>query len=370
MDVPELYKLRNDAISGQLGGPPFIIGSALRVPSYAYVKWNIRGHPGQLREDSLTVYQDEFGDTSPAWMASVVEAARRGGIGDRPQILRQAVGRTAAKVTEQMLQKQPYVRLLDVGCGAGGSLSAYIAELEKLDPSYLERVILSGVDLSRKSIWKAGDDLESRGFHKGDNLYLYHSRDFEMGEHVAPESQDVIINVAGIHAASDISPTFRAIARTLKPGRLFVSGDWHHAMWDHPRYTYKLLDEMDAGHFEWANKGAFMDEFAYLFPRAKGYFSTPQMDPADARAIEEIGRYWRDGWAEVRLEKIKSGQLLPQDEQIVLEGHRPVEEYVLEGKKAGLTATEGVVYDGILHANPQQVVEGTNLNMVLVLRKN
>ncbi len=367
--MPNLYKLQNDAKPGELGGPPFIFGSALRVPSGAYPAWGITGPAEALYPLSLTQYQVEFGDTSPSWMETVVEAANKGGIGNRPQMLRDTVGKAAAMLTSQFLKKQHYVNVTDVGCGAGASLSAYLAELEKIDTSYLELVNLTAVDLSGQSLLRAIDSLRQKGFVNGENLRVVHSRDLDMPQHIEPATQDIVINVAGIHAHAYLGAPMAAISQILRDGGYFVSGDWHHGRWLHPSHTYALLDETEPAHFEWKNKGEFMDEFLRTFPNARERVDLSSTDTADARAIEEIGRYWIDGWAKVRLEKIKEGSLRPSDEQIVAEGHRPVEEYVRIGEAYGLEKSDAVVTDGIMNKNPQQVVPGTNLNMLLVLRK-
>lgn len=355
--MPNLYKMQNDAVPGRLGGPPFIFGSALRVPSTAYSNWNISGSNRALFPLSLTTYQDEFAETSPAWMESVVEAAKRGDIGDRPNMLRKAVGEKAAELTYDKLRRQDIVRVLDVGCGSGGSLAAYLDALQSIRPSYLRRVELTGVDLSRQNLWKTADLMRDRGFDLGSNLFLAHSRDIDMATQVPQISQDIVINVAGIHANAYLEPSFRAIASVLGNGGYFVSGDWHHGRWLHPSWTYRLLEEMDEQQYEWTNKGAVLDEFRGMFPLATQEPDLSWATDADLVAIDEIARYWRDGWAPVRLEKIREGRLLAGDEQIVAEGHRPHEEYIKEGYRHGMPIVD-----------QKQVVPGTNLNMLLVMK--
>ncbi|MBI4895737.1 MAG: hypothetical protein HY831_04565 [Candidatus Aenigmarchaeota archaeon] len=60
-----LYKLENDAKPGELGGMPFVLGSALRFPVSAYPAWGINGDAG-VREtleetDIRTVYDSNSG---------------------------------------------------------------------------------------------------------------------------------------------------------------------------------------------------------------------------------------------------------------------------------------------------------------------
>ncbi len=377
--MPNLYKLWNDAKPAELDGPPIILGSARRVPSYAYPNWGIEGNVRALYPLSLMAYQDEFLDTSPAWMESVIEAANRGGLGDRPNMLRNNAADIATKLTYEMLKERDKVYVLDVGCGAGGSAIAYLNALEKFNPSFIERVHLTCVDLSRQNMLKAIDTLKERGFDTDKNLDIVYSRDTDMTasalysdtlNKVKSGSQDIVINVAGIHANAYLEPAMYAISNVLRHGTGYlVSGDWHHARWEHPSWAYQLFDEMDPEHFEWKNKGEFMDEFIKMFPKAEEKLDLTKMNPADIRAIEEIGKYWRDGWAEVRLEKIKAGLLKPTDEQIALEGHRPVERYIEVGRQYNLTRAHRVLTDGIMHSNPQQAVSGSNLNMLLVLRE-
>ncbi|MBI4162117.1 MAG: methyltransferase domain-containing protein [Candidatus Aenigmarchaeota archaeon] len=405
--MPNLYKLQNDAKPGQLGGPPLILGSVLRFPSCAYPQWNISGNAQDLREVSLSTYQDEFSDTSPAWMASVVEAANRAGIGDRPNMLRNTVGKAAAHLTYKLLKRQRTVKVTDVGCGAGGSLTAYFTELLKLVPDYAERVEVTLVDLSRNNLWKATDIAKEKGFQ---TVHPVHSRDIEMGMHIA-EPQDIVINVAGIHANSDISVPIRAIAHILSPNGYFVSGDWHHGRWLHPSYTYEMFDKADPKRFDWKNKGAFMDEFASMFPSCKENPDESWMTEEDYKAVEEIETYWMDGWATVRHEKLtgmiiekqklvgkylfekkllsmprreeqekraldelcnnyeKVEGLRPTDEQIMSEGHMPVEHYIDACVRNDLMVDTELVFDGTIPDNPFWVVPGTRLNMVFVAKK-
>lgn len=367
--MPELYKLKEDAKPGEIGGPPFILGSFLRFPSISYPKWGVFGDDNVLYERSLTTYQDEFAETSPAWMESVVEAAKRGGIENRPQMLRDKVGRTAAILTEKMLKDRGKVHVLDIGCGAGGSLLAYVKELQSKVPDYAERVVVTGVDFSRGSLWKAEDDLEAKGLVSGSSLYIVHSRDVDMLSHVEEASQDIVINVAGIHANAFLEKPMRSIAGVLKPGGYFVSGDWHHRRWLEPSLVYAMFDRVDPSEFDWKNKGAFMDEFKKMVPAAAEKIDLSSWDPADIKAVEEIENYWMKGWASVRREKIKAGVLKPTDEQIMSEGHVPVEHYVKYARACGMELDKQCVENGILDGNPFQVVPGTNLNMVAVFRK-
>lgn len=355
--MPNLYKMQNDAVPGKLGGPPFIFGSALRVPSIAYGNWNIHGNDRALYPLSLTTYQDEFAGTSPAWMESVEEVAKRGGIGDRPNMLRKAVGEKVAELTQDKLRRQDRVAVLDVGCGSGGSLAAYLGALREINRFYPERVDVTCVDLSRQNLWKTADLMQEMGFELGTSLFLAHSRDIDMATQVPPFSQDIVMNVAGIHANSYLGPSFSEIASVLADGGYFVSGDWHHGRWLHPSWTYRLLEEMNDQQYEWTNKGAVLDEFRTMFPRATENVDLSWSTDADFVAIDEIARYWRDGWAPVRLEKIREGKLLPTDEQIVAEGHRPHGEYIKEGQMHGMSLVD-----------ERQVVPGTNLNMLLVMK--
>lgn len=265
--LSNLYKLHHDAKPAELGGPPFIFGSALRVPSFAYPNWKISGDARVLYELSLSTYQDEFAETSEAWMDSVIEAAERSGLGNRPQMLRDAVADAAAKITQKILEKQKRVNVLDVGCGAGASLSAYLdaLKIEKLD---LSRVSLTCVDLSRQNLWKAVGAMEKRHFALGYDLFPVHSRDVDMTGHVDENSYDIVINVAGIHANAYLDYSMRAISQILRKGGYFVSGDWHHGRWLHPSHTFRLLEEIDENRFEWRNKGAVLGEFRAMFPKS------------------------------------------------------------------------------------------------------
>lgn len=367
--MPELYNLENDCRPGELGGTPLIFGSALRFPSTAYLAWGIGGDLRHLHNLALSMYREEFFDTSPEWGKTVSLAAERGGIGDRPQMLRDAAGDAAAKLTYQHLRNRDVIRVMDVGCGFGKSLTAYLDALKQLDASLLERLQLTGVDLSRKNRWAAEDMLAPYGFVPGKNLQLVDCRDVDMPAHIGHYSQDIVLNMAGIHANAELAYPMKAISYVMEEGGYFVSADWHHRLWLHPARVYAFFDKIDATATDWRNKGAFMDEFARKFPAAREPVDLSRMAPEDLRADEEIDFYW-NGWIWTRRDRISEGKLAVQDEQIMSEGHRPFDDYARYGRIYDLVLDGRVVVDGIVRSNPQPVVDGTTLNMCGVFVKD
>src|SRR3989338_8082551 len=122
---------------------PVRLGSALRVPSYAYGIWGIKGPELALRRESERGYQVEWlgfdGKGSPQQMRYVVEAITATGLGNYSQMLRDKGAEIVSFLVKEFL-KGKKVRYLETG--AGVSTETVIRKLSQ-DGLDLERVFFT-----------------------------------------------------------------------------------------------------------------------------------------------------------------------------------------------------------------------------------
>ncbi len=115
--------------------------------------------------------------------------------------------------TTEVLQPQPGMKILDVGCGAGKQCFLYSAFTKR-------QADIIGGDFSNELLEKA----RTRNIEQGDKItfqFLDFNKPFEFVENTF----DLVSSAFAIYYASDLYFTFNEARRVLKPGgRLFVTG--------------------------------------------------------------------------------------------------------------------------------------------------
>ena len=115
--------------------------------------------------------------------------------------------------TAEVLQPQPGMKILDVGCGAGKQCFLY-SDFTK------GRAEITGGDFSEELLEKA----RARNTERGDQcrfVFLDFNKRFEYGDNVF----DLVSSAFAIYYAANSDFTFGEAHRVLKPGgRLFVTG--------------------------------------------------------------------------------------------------------------------------------------------------
>ena len=91
---------------------PVLLGSALKVPGYAYPAWGIPA--GFYRKTSDDLYAVEWEGGSPRQMQYVIDAITRTGLGNFSQMLRNS---NAAVVSHLVQQTDGRVSYLEPGAG-------------------------------------------------------------------------------------------------------------------------------------------------------------------------------------------------------------------------------------------------------------
>ncbi len=337
---------------------PVALGSALRVPSYAYRNWGIP--EGRYRKESADCYAIEWEGGSPLQMQYVVEAITKTGLGNFSQLLRDKNAEVVSSIVKNSNKRINYLEP-----GAGVSTVDLYRRLEK-DGVDAEKIFSSLVEPSVERIESAAETLEKMGLKRGKNFNVYGGRkDTDALVLVGPRSQDVVGTVAQIHHHAYLDSPLGILAATLDRGGYLVSSDWHNSLWEHPNRVYEFLDT-----FEWETKDQDMEAFCKMYPMAMD--KSPPVTGPDKNANNMIMDFWK-GWADVRKNAIEKGEFNPADDILMLEAHKPVERYIEEGKNVGFrTYTNGVqrlMDDGVITDNPMPLVEDSSILQTTVLQK-
>ncbi|MBI4167978.1 MAG: hypothetical protein HY515_03410 [Candidatus Aenigmarchaeota archaeon] len=283
---------------------PLRLGSALRVPSYAYSKWGINGNEEYLRKLSEEAYRAEWADGSPRQMQYVSAAMQNSGYGDFPQILRKANARAVSRLVKKFPGK---VVIADVGAG-----ESTVTIFDRLEDEDKDRIHLTLIEPSVERIEAAAAKLEMRGFSDFD---LVVGSDLGTLQQL-PAIPQIISYVATLHHHAYLDEPAQALYRTLQTGGFLTVADWHNPMWEHPNRVYEFLQTL-----QWKTKEEDLEAFAEKFPLVKRK-ADHIGDPYQRKAMRLIQDFWR-GWAAVRREAVERGEFDSRDEIFMLEGHRP-----------------------------------------------
>ncbi|MCB0318300.1 MAG: class I SAM-dependent methyltransferase, partial [Bdellovibrionales bacterium] len=343
---------------------------------YAYQNWGIK--PGEFRKESEAAYAVEFQEASADWIRYVSAAAKEAGLGDAAQMLREKTARFVAHVINIMRRKldpKTPIKILDVGCGNGLSAAELLKGLS--DEAFpIELSLLDGascrINVAKETIEKKLGDLKCEYKLKLTKLIPVIGVDLDITEKFGTGNFDLVMSVAGVHAHAYLDEPFRQIAASLKPGGMFITGDWHNSMWEHPKTVYDFFNSFDSA--EWPEKEIFLETFCQAYPAARisAPFVSDLKDPENLDehllACEKITSFWK-AWAKIRKDCLRAGRLNPNDELVLLEGHRPGHHYEEEMRKSGLNTDIPVLRDLFRGHNPFGAVPHSRLHMISYGRK-
>jgi len=298
---------------------PIVLGSALRVPSYAYANWGIPA--GSNREESDNQYEIEWKGGSSQQMNYVVEAIKATGLGNYSQMLRDENARLVAKIVRDSKEKVYY---LEPGAGES-TVTVYKKLIE--DGVDAEKLVTTMVEPSADRLNAAVEKLEKLGL-RGNNFQMYDDRDVDVSRIVADNSQDIVSCVAQIHHHAYLDTPLKCLYNTLKPNGIIIITDWHNSMWEHPNRVYEFLKN----EFEWPTKDQDLEAFIKAYPKALE--TAPALSELNECANAHIKKFWK-GWEAVRKREIERGNFKPEDDIFMLEAHRPVEEQLKSMVGAG-----------------------------------
>jgi len=336
---------------------PLILGTALRVPSYAYENWGIP--IGDFREESDAAYAIEWKKGGDNQMDNVILALKTAGMDNYSQELRDA----NTKFVKAYMKRNPgKVNYLEVGFGVSTEQM-----FDALDENDKDRIIITGVEPSEDRAKGSAEKLVEMGMTQGKNLHVYVGVDKNIitEKYAQPNSQNIVANVAAFHHHAYLDTPMEAIYSTLANKGIFISSDWHNSMWEHPNRVFEFLKTL-----EWEGKEDDLIDFAYMFPLAVQ--KAPGLNRCDGAANVDIMRFW-EGWIKARAEAIEEGKFEPGDDILMLEAHRPVGKYVSTIHESGLSIAPPDIMrmytDLNFDRNPHFHLEGNSLLATLAGQK-
>ncbi len=338
--MPEFNPASDEVFSPLM---PVRLGSALRVPSYAYSNWGIP--EGEFRERSDDAYRMEWEGGSPRQMKYVIEATEAAGLQNFPQILRNANAAAVSKLVQEMMGTVNYLE-----CGAGVS-TVNVYEKLLADNIDIERVYATLIEPSQERLDKMTADLEELGLKKDKDFTTHAARDIDARDFTPRGSQDIVSAVAAIHHHAYLDTPFRVLYHVTKHGGSVLLPDWHNSMWEHPHRVFEFLKR-----FDWETKHSDLDDFARAYPKA---LESPGRvgSSAEFEANATIRNFW-GGWADVRRKAQEAGEFRPEDDILLLEGHRPALQYARELFEVGFN-----------HVTSERLLSGNDLLYMTTAKK-
>jgi ubiquinone/menaquinone biosynthesis C-methylase UbiE len=136
--------------------------------------------------------------------------------------------RSIDKWTVDVLQPQPGIRILDVGCGSGKQCFLY-------SDAAGGKAVVTGGDFSEELLGRA----RAKNAERGDRI-TFQFLDFNKKFEFADSTFDLVSSAFAIYYAADLPYTFSEAHRVLKPGgRLFVTGP----LPENKRMFYEIIQE-------------------------------------------------------------------------------------------------------------------------------
>ena len=344
--MPELQRFEIDS-----SRMPLRLGSALRVPSYAYHSWDIPIAVDYTKESDRQ-YEMEWKGGSPQQMQYIEDAAIRSGMGNYPQMLRDA---NAAVVSRMLRGMKMPVNYLETGAGVS---TAVLYDTLERDGYDLEGIHATLVEPSKSRLMKkAVEPLREKGLKEGKHFTALNVRDVDVTKYIEKGSQHIISSVATMHHHSSLFEPLEALSRVMMDDGYVIIADWHNSMWEHPKRVYEFLRD----DLEWETKDEDLASFAAAYPKFTEQAS--KLSGSEEEANLMIRRFWK-AWADVRMEAIENGTFRPEDDILMLEAHRPVETY--KGSMMFLTCNTDIP---VMSANPWPLLPISDLLYVTVLQK-
>jgi len=328
---------------------PLRLGTPLRTPSSAWPAWGIAHcseHEFQrlvsLSEDA---YCCEWQATTAAQHADITAAAKVAGLGGANQRLNASVADIAVGLVQRS-QEDP-IRILDLGAGAGGTT---IAIWKRLPRNLRIRTHWTLLDPAEHALRQALTALLDLGV-KPRQVAIEPERDLD-GLRRHRRTYDLVVGTAAVHHHAYLDPVFALVANSMKPSAFLVIGDWHNHLSTHPALILSLMQQLT-----WAGKGADLAAFLTRYPAAARW-PRKRMTPAQRHANMQITAFWL---------AYAQRPHPPGREFLVLEGHRPIRDYVRCLQRAGLRVPRRL--PGQRGPNPRFILPRSELLAVLVAQE-
>ena len=304
---------------------PVKLGSVLRTPRYGWVNWAV---PEYLKPCLLelgdSAYEVEWKGGSKRQIEYVAETAKRAGLGDANQRLRERAGEF---VCEAIRKKSKDGRVYYVEPGAGLSTLVVVDRLEEEGFDF-DRLYMLLLEPSPERTDFLIKELKQRGLKEGEHFLAEAKRDYDVKECMDGREIDVVYYLATLHHHPAREPVLRVFANYMSKDGTIVIGDWFNSKWEHPRKVKQVLYKLP----EWKTKEEDIRKFDGMF--CKNSRPLKRESESLQRANEMIDRFWIN-WAGVRKEAILKGEFDERDEIYMLEASTPVERLEKEMERAG-----------------------------------
>jgi SAM-dependent methyltransferase len=245
--------------------------------------------------------------------------------------------------------------------GAGVSTVVMYNKLVE-DGADPEKIFATLLEPSEQRIEAAAQKLDEMGLKRGKHFKVCVGRDSDVAGFVEPGSQNIVSSVAQIHHHAYLDMPLKCLYDVMAPYGTIIIADWHNSMWEHPNKVYQFL----RNEFNWETKQEDLQKFLGAYPKALEPIPEHINDPFKEADIE-IQRFWK-GWEAVRSAAINRGEFQPEDDILMLEGHRPVYQQIRTMKDVGFSVDEiGRFF--ILTANPMPLLPTSGLLYLTVGKK-
>jgi len=350
---------------------PVRLGSALRVPSYAYDNWGIP--LGAYRIESDACYTGEWREGSPQQMQYVIDAVLEAGLGNNSQILRDSCARVVSHLVKKTLTDpgsnrpgKKKIHYLDIGAGV-----STVNVFDAIDYKYKESVFFTLMEPSEKRVRAAAEKLTEKGLEEGNDFRVIVGPDQHLLAFIDPESQDIVSYVATLHHHSYIDTPLRAVNLIMKDGGQLVISDWHNPEWEHPNRVYRaLLEDYDPDEYGWDTKDDDIKAFVGMFPKALE--EAPSLSPLDEASYQQIRKFWQ-GYARIKRIAREAGQFSEANDILMLEAHIHVEQQNRIVSSAGFNvsrpSTGEMKEREIMKGDPDQLLDDSRLLMTTLAYK-
>lgn len=339
------------------GNFPVRLGSALRVPSYAYRNWGIEGPEEVLRAYSDAAYQIEWKEGTPKQMEYVIEAAETAALGNCSAMLRDMQAKTIHSIL--LLPKMKKKRRVNyTEPGAGGSTVVLYQYLK--DQGYdVQRIFSTLIEPSATRLRATAEKLEKMGLKEGKDFMCIEGKDSEIPLYVKNGSQDIVAANATIHHHAYQDRIFKIINDSLNEDGFLGIFDWYEGLCDHPARVYQALREHKfKDPIKWETKEEDLKRFVMMFP--KSLEIPPFSSPENEMATRMITTYWLDGWAVARAKAIEAGTFDTRDDILMLEAHGLPEAQTAVLIQNGFTtsrdSTKSVIEAAGYNGNPHRIL--------------
>lgn len=333
---------------------PIIFAPAIRLSSEFADAWDL---PDSVSLDDAAdeLYFSEWQVGGKKQHEYVGEAAVKAGLGNYSAAMRTWGARVAANI---IMDSSKPTNVIDIGAGDGSSAEDVYKIVR--NPG---RLFMTMIEPSGKKCQLIDDKMKNRGLTRDSDYSIINARDIDALDYLDTDSQDLALQVAAVHHHRSRKKSFGCASTFVKKGGIYVSVDWHSRLWMAPAVVYNyLLREM-----KWPEKERCMAVFVDAYPGAKD--ALPRFGHYSLEELKVFSRYWQ-AWNEKRQEMIADGSFDYSDDFFAMEGHCPIEVYIRELKEAGFEQDTPriikLVDDGVIKANPEQIIPNHNLAQGLV----